>query len=98
MKYIEWIKSKWQKSPVASAMITLASGQMIAQVVNLISAPVISRLYSQTAFGNYAAFVSTAIVVCALSQLGLASTIMLADTHDNAKLTFTSIFCFFILC
>jgi lipopolysaccharide exporter len=56
---------------------TLVSGNILAQLIGVVTVPLVSRIYSQEAFGEYSIFVSTGSIAACLSSLGLTSAIMI---------------------
>lgn len=77
-----------------SAVLVLMSGTALGQVIGLLTTPIVSRIYTTSAYGEYALFVSVAAILATVSQAGLGSaTWFPMDDHD-AKLVFNSAFLF----
>lgn len=75
-------------SKFVEAVLTLVTGQALGQALGLVTTPIVSRLYDTTAYGDYAIVVSTATIICTVSQAGLASAIMMPDSKAEAKALF----------
>ena len=77
-----------------SAVLVLMSGTALGQVIGLLTTPIVSRIYTTSAYGEYALFVSVAAILATVSQAGLGSAIMVPDEDHDAKLVFNSAFLF----
>ena len=75
-----------------AAILKVGSGQLIAQIIQVITVPILSRVYSDTAYGNTALITSTATVILSISTLGLISAIMKPEDKEEAKRVFTTAF------
>lgn len=80
------IRDLIRKSPTAKHVSTLLSGTVIAQLLALITAPLISRLYSPTEIGVYTLFTSVVATVVAVAGLRYDLGIVLPKSHGNARL------------
>lgn len=65
--------------------LTLASGNIVAQIITISLVPVITRIYSPEAFGYFSIFLSVAIMITAVSSLRYSAAILLPDEHADAK-------------
>ncbi len=79
-------KNRIQKSSFLKSVITLASGTVIGQGINTIGMPVISRLYSPAAMGDYALVTANANVIGAAACLGMMTAVMLPQDDEEAGL------------
>ena len=73
LKENKYVKQIWQKlagDAVVVGTVKLASGNLIGQVINFVSSPILSRMYSTNVFGIYSIFVSI---------LFISSTIMMGQ-------------------
>jgi O-antigen/teichoic acid export membrane protein len=70
----------------------LTSGNFIAQLLGILSTPLITRIYSPSDFGLYAIIASISAITINFISLGLPSAIMLEKDHIKAKETFTIIY------
>ena len=80
------IRDLIRKSPTAKHVSTLLSGTVIAQLLALVTAPLISRLYSPTEIGVYTLFTSVVATVVAVAGLRYDLGIVLPKSHGNARL------------
>lgn len=88
MRVIDKIKrNRFWKS-----VVTLSAGQIVAQLINAMSIPIVSRMYGQAAFGDYGIVTSTAIVIMGFIGLGLGSAIMSAETKKESEKVFRTTF------
>ena len=72
------------KGRFAADVLTLASGTLSAQVIGLLAAPLIARLFSPGAFGIYAVFVSLTGLICTVACLRYERAIVLPDSDEEA--------------
>ena len=84
MSRIDYFRKK--RSRFVNAVLTLMTGQALGQALGLVTTPIVSRLYDTVAYGDYAIVVSTATVICTISQAGLASAIMMPDSKEEARI------------
>ncbi|MCB0395755.1 MAG: oligosaccharide flippase family protein [Flavobacteriales bacterium] len=63
---------------------TLAGGTAIAQAINLLMAPVLTRLYGPDAFGDFALFMSVVSAVAIVVTLRYEMAVMLPDEDRSA--------------
>lgn len=94
MKLVNHIKQQVMGSEFLKSVSVLFSGNLIANIISFASIPILSRLYSKTAFGDYAIIVSVAHILVTATAFGLTSAIMMPrEDHDSRKL-FTTAYCF----
>lgn len=62
----------------------LSSGTALAQLVNIVSLPILSRLYTINDFGAFALYISTISIVSVVSTLKLENSILAAKTNRMA--------------
>lgn len=62
---------------------TLISGAVLAQIIPLIIAPIIAKIYSPKEFGLYAIFTSISGILILISNLKYDSSIVLAEDYDE---------------
>lgn len=72
------------------SVMKVGSGNLIGQAVALITTPILSRIYSDAAYGDRAIVVSTAAIIMNISTLGLNSAIMKPSEDDESKRVFTT--------
>jgi O-antigen/teichoic acid export membrane protein len=80
------------KTDFKKNVMTLLSGNLIAQMVSFATIPIISRIYSQEAFGEFNILISTAVIVSQFGTLGLNSAIMLPKDDGDARKIFQTTF------
>lgn len=73
-----------KKSSFVGDVIKLVSGTTVAQIIGILAAPVLSRLYLPEAFGVTALFISITGVLIVISCLRYELTIMLPKTEKEA--------------
>lgn len=88
MKFIEKIKS----NKFVSSVLTIGAGNFLAQVFQVVTIPMASRLYSQGAYGEYGIVLSTATFITGFSTLGLTSAIMVPDNEEEVHKVFKTAF------
>lgn len=90
MNQLDKLKKRFEKNKFVSAVLTLVTGQALGQAIGLITTPIVSRLYDTVAYGEYAIVVSTATIICTVSQAGLSSAIMMPVDEEEAKKVFNA--------
>lgn len=70
------------------SVVSLSMGQVVAQAVNFLLIPVISRLYAKEAYGDFGVITSFAAIVMGVIGLGLGSAIMAADNREESEKVF----------
>lgn len=82
------ILTKFLKSTFWRSVISLSAGQVIGQVITLLTTPVVSRLYTTEEYGEFGIITSTATIIIGIIGLGLGSMIMVAKDDEDAKRIF----------
>jgi len=77
--------SNIKKNTYVIQILTLMSGTLVAQVVMLLSIPIITRLYSASEFGLYALFISIINIVGNISSLKYEQAIILSKKEKDAS-------------
>lgn len=72
------------------SVIKVGGGNLIGQAIAIITTPILSRIYSDVAYGDRAIIVSTAAIIINLSTLGLNSAIMKPEDDEESKMVFTT--------
>lgn len=88
---IKRLLEKIKSSSFVVSVLKVGSGQLIAQCLSLISVPILSRIYSETAYGDTALIVSTAGLLVSCCTLGLNMAIMQPKEDEEAKAVFTTV-------
>ena len=65
-------------------ILTVGSGSMMAQVLTVATMPVLSRLYSPTAYAGWALLMSVTIIFTSVATLRYELAIVLPSTHEEA--------------
>lgn len=89
---IEYTKRKLSTNKFGSAVLTLVTGTALGQAISLLTVPIVSRLYDQVAYGEYAIIISCATIIGTVSQAGLASAIMAPKHNAEARQVFSTSF------
>lgn len=69
----------------ASDVLTLVSGTGLAQIILIIVAPILTRVYSPSDFGIFALFLSLSGILSVISCLRYELSIMLPESEEEAK-------------
>lgn len=83
-----YIKNLWERfkgSGFWKSIVTLSAGQIIALSINIFTIPIISRIYSKEAFGDFAIVTSTATIIIGFIGLGLGSAIMMPKSDEESE-------------
>lgn len=78
--------SELRETPIFKSILVLVSGTGIAQLLPLISAPIVARLYSPVDFGTYAIFYSLVTIFIGLASLEYSHVIIVANNNESAIL------------
>lgn len=92
---------KLKENRFIKSVCSLSAGAIMAQLIGLVTTPIVSRLYSPSAYGDYAIIVSVSSIISSLASLGLNSAIMAGETEEECKSIFTVTFwisVFFVFC
>lgn len=88
-------KNRWDRfkgSAFWKSVATLSAGQIVALFINIFTIPVISRIYSKEAFGDFAIVTSTAIIIIGFIGFGLGSAIMVPESDEESEKIFVTSF------
>jgi O-antigen/teichoic acid export membrane protein len=86
------LKIRINKSEFFKNVVTLTSGRIISQAIGLITVPIISRIYSQEAFGEFNIIISTGTIILGFGTIGLTSAIMEPREDEEAQKIFFTAF------
>jgi O-antigen/teichoic acid export membrane protein len=67
------------------SVAVIVTGTLVAQAIGLITLPIISRIYSPQAFGEYAVLTSASLFLTTVVTLGLSSAIMAPEEDAMAE-------------
>lgn len=79
---------KIKKSDFLRSVAFLSTGNILANLLSFLSIPIVSRIYTEQAFGDYAVMVSVASIINGAASLGLTSAIMMPDTERKTREVF----------
>lgn len=89
MNFFRQFLGKVTKNQFWKSIVTLSAGQIIAQSMNILIIPIISRIYSKEAYGDFAIVTSTATIIIGFVGMGLCSAIMAADGEEETNKVFS---------
>lgn len=81
-----------KKNEFLKSVFSVGAGNLLAQIINIITIPIISRLYTDEVYGEFGIFTSTATIIVGITTLGLNSSIMLPKEDSEAKKVLTMTF------
>ena len=85
------VKDRVLQSDFLKSVSVLFSGNVIANAISFLSVPILSRIYSQSDFGDYAIVTSVASIIIISTAFGLTSAIMAPiDDNDSRKIITTA--------
>lgn len=67
------------------SVLTLSSGMVVAQGINFLGMPVVGRVYSPAAMGDYTVITTNANVIMSVACLGMMTVFMLPEKDEEAK-------------
>ena len=92
VEYLCNLIKKIKKMEFIRSISTLVSGNVVAQIIGLFSVPIVSRLYSQEAFGEFNIIISAGAIVTTFATIGLTSAIMVPKEETKAQDVFYTAF------
>lgn len=76
---------KIKSTSFLKSVFTLSSGVVIAQAVNYLGMPIIGRIYSPAAMGDYQLVVSNSAVISSVAVLGLMTALMIPKEDEESQ-------------
>jgi O-antigen/teichoic acid export membrane protein len=77
-----------------ASTLVLVSGTVVGQAIGVITLPLISRIYTPAAFGQYALLMSASMILTTIVTLGLTSAVMVPeDDEAAARVVRTALLC-----
>ena len=73
------------------SVFKVGAGQLISQILALVSMPILSRIYSDVAYGDTALISSTSALLINLFTFGLISAIMKPQEDEESRKVFTTV-------
>lgn len=83
---------RFKENAFWKSVAALSTGQIVSLLVNILTIPILSRIYSKEAFGEFAIIVSTAGIIIGFIGLGLGSAIMVPKTNEESEDILVSLF------
>ncbi|MGB9940820.1 lipopolysaccharide biosynthesis protein [Methanosarcina sp.] len=80
----EKLSNNNKKESFAFDVLTLAGGTTFAQILTIISAPVLTRLYGPEDFGIWALYLSITSIISVIACMRYEYSIMLPESHEEA--------------
>lgn len=77
--------SRIMASGFIKSVLTLSTGIVLAQVINFIGTPVITRIFEPSAIGDYTLIAANAGVISSVACLGMMTVFMLPSSHEEAR-------------
>lgn len=74
-----------RKSSFLKSVLTLSSGVVIAQGINFLGMPVVGRVYTPAAMGDYTIITTNANVISSVACLGMMTAFMLPEKDEEAR-------------
>jgi lipopolysaccharide exporter len=82
----------FKNSEFLRSVSVLVSGQLFSQFITLITIPIVSRLFTEKAYGEFAIFASTANIILGIGAMGLSSAIMAPKELQRSREVFFTAF------
>lgn len=92
LQFIKNIKQRIKQNSFYKSVMVLASGQILSQVISVLTVPLCSRLYTQEAYGEFGIITSTAAIIINIITLGLNSAIMVPENDEESNKIFLTSF------
>lgn len=83
MRHSKDLILRFLKNNFWRSVVVLTTGSALAQFIGLVTTPIVSRLYTSEAFGQYFLIVSIATIIVSISSLGLNSAVMAPIDDDE---------------
>lgn len=77
---------KYRNSEFAKNILKLASGSTVAQVISILCAPIVYRIYDRSDYGLLGLFMATTGIIAVFSTLQYLNTILIAKTEDESSI------------
>lgn len=85
MNFVKKIITEFKKSVIARNVLSVSGGNLISQIIIIISIPIMARVYSATGFGFLSIFISYASILASLTTLKLELAISLPKSEEKAS-------------
>jgi O-antigen/teichoic acid export membrane protein len=77
---------KYRNSEFAKNILKLASGSTFAQVISILCAPIVYRIYDRSDYGLLGLFMASTGIIAVFSTLQYLNTILIAKTEDESSI------------
>lgn len=84
-KSVAKVRNAFASDAVVKGSVKLLSGNLIAQAINFIASPILSRLYTKDVFGIYTVFVSILFISVTLMTAQYEQAIVIEEDRSGAK-------------
>lgn len=84
-QHVQVLYRRITSSGFLKSVLTLSSGVVVAQGINFLGMPVVGRVYSPAAMGDYTIITSNANVISAVACLGMMTSFMLPEKDEEAR-------------
>lgn len=85
MRKLKSLYYKLKEHNFIKSVLTLSSGIVFAQAINFIGMPIIGRVYTPDAIGDYTLITSSAAIINSIVTLGMMTSFMLPNEHEKAR-------------
>ena len=91
------VVSRMRASGFLKGVLSVGSGNVLAQVIQVVTLPIVSRIFTDQMNGEYALVASVATIIVSFATLGLTSAVMTADSEEESDKVFQVAFLFEII-
>ena len=74
-----------QSSVFLKSVLTLSSGVVVGQAINFLGMPVVGRIYTPAAMGDYTLITANSAIISAFVCLGMMTSFMLPKENEEAR-------------
>ncbi len=67
------------------SVLTLSSGVVVGQIINFLGMPIVGRVYTPEAMGDYTLITSNATIISGVACLGMMTSFMLPEKDEEAR-------------
>lgn len=86
------IIDKFKANAFLKSVLSVGFGNLVGQLLAVVTVPLLSRIYSVESYGEYGIIVSTATIIISFATLGLMSAIMVPKDDQESNEIFTAAF------
>ena len=85
MEIVRKLVQRIQTSGFLKSVLTLSSGVIVGQAINFLGMPVVGRVYTPTAMGDYTLITANSAIISAFVCLGMMTTFLLPKENEEAR-------------